>query len=290
VSVLQILAAAVLMSTGGAAIKLASLSSIEIAALRSLFAAFVLMLATRAWRGSWSPRAWAVGMTVSAMMILFVAANRMTTAANTIYLQSTAPLYVLLVAPRLLGEPVTRRDLAYMTALACGLLMFFVGTEPPVATAPRPVLGNVLAVTCGATWAATIVGLRWLAAGRANGMKGPNGASGGSAGPALVIANLATFAVGLPWLRSPFVISSADWMTVAYLGLFQVGAAYVLFNAGVRKVPALETSLLLLLEPVLNPVWAWVVHGEMPRTWALAGGAVIVGSTAVKTLVGSRRD
>ena len=76
-----------------------------------------------------------------------------------------------------------------------------------------------------------------------------------------------------------------DWTLVGYLGVFQIGVAYILLTRGVRHVPALEMSLLILLEPVLNSIWAWLVHGEQPGPWSLTGCAIILVSTLTHTLI-----
>ena len=88
----------------------------------------------------------------------------------------------------------------------------------------------------------------------------------------------------LPFALPVASVRATDFGIVAFLGVFQIGLAYVLLNYGLHSVGALEASLLLLAEPVLNPLWAWLVHGERPTTWALAGGAVIVVATLAHTL------
>jgi drug/metabolite transporter, DME family len=112
-------------------------------------AALALALLLPASRRIWSWHVLPVGAAYAATLILFVTANKLTTAANAIFLQSTAPLYILLLGPLLLREPVRRSDLGFMGAVAVGLLLFFVGTEEPVATAPNPARGNVLALLSG---------------------------------------------------------------------------------------------------------------------------------------------
>jgi drug/metabolite transporter, DME family len=79
-----------------------------------------------------------------------------------------------------------------------------------------------------------------------------------------------------------------DWAVVIYLGVFQIGVAYVLVTSAIRHIPALEASLILLIEPVLNPVWAWIFQGERPGAWALLGGAIILGATALKGGIDAR--
>lgn len=278
VSRLLLLTAALLFSTGGAAIKLCRLSAWQVASFRSGIAAMALLLIVPAAQRRWSWRGLAVGTAYAATMILFVLANKLTTAANTIFLQSTAPLYIVLIAPWLLREPTRRRDLLFMVALGAGLALFFVGTDPTFASAPDPVRGNLIAALSGVAWALTLVGLRWMATTDGAGSESGNG----SAGVALVSGNLLAFIACLPWSVPVGSSRVTDWIVLAYLGCFQIGLAYVCLNAGVRHVPALEASLLLLLEPVLNPLWAWSVHGERPGAWSITGGAVILVATAVQ--------
>jgi drug/metabolite transporter (DMT)-like permease len=251
------------------------MTSWQVASFRSGLAAIVMLLLVPAARRGWDRRTAAVGLAYAATLVLYVLANKLTTAANTIFLQGAAPLYILLLAPWLLAEPIRRRDLVLMGALAAGMVLFFVGHQSPSVTAPDPVTGNLLGLLTGFFWALTILGLRWLG-------KGCTRNSGASAG-AVVCGNLIAFAVALPWALPVAAGTTLDWSLIAYLGVFQVGLAYVCLTRGVKGVGALEASLLLLVEPVLNPVWAWLVHGEQPASWALLGGATILAATTLKT-------
>ena len=274
---LLILGAALLFSTGGVAIKLTSLSGWQVASLRSGIAALVLLLFVPAWRRCWEPRALAVGAVYAATLILYVLANKLTTAANTIFLQNTAPLYVLLLAPWLLGERTRAGDLVFTSLLLGGLLLFFVDVEPARATAPHPERGNWLGLIGGFFWALTLMGLRWLA--RRDALEASQ-----ITGSAVVAGNLIACAACLP-LALPLAESQpADWLVVSYLGVFQIGLAYVLMTRGVRRTTALEASLLLLLEPVLNAICAWLALGEQPGPWSLAGCSVVFLTTLGLTL------
>lgn len=271
---LQLLAAAALFSTGGAAIKATALSGWQVAGFRSGVAALVLALLLPAARRGWSWRVLLVGVAYASTLILFVTANKLTTAANTIFLQSTAPLYILLLGPWLLKEPIRRTDLIFMSAVGTGLLLFFVGAETPMATAPDPVRGNVLAALSGVSWAVTVMGLRWL---------GRESDGGGSALATVVAGNAIALLACLPFALPVQDATVADWLVVGYLGVFQIGLAYVFMTAAIRHVPALEAATLLLVEPALNPIWAWLVHGERPSPWALVGGTLILAATLIKT-------
>jgi drug/metabolite transporter, DME family len=270
---LQLLAAAFLFSTGGAAIKAAGMNGWQIASFRSGIAAVALLLMTPAARRGWTRQAALVGVAYAGCLVLFVLANRLTTAANTIFLQSTAPLYLLFLAPWLLHEPVKREDLGFMLAVGGGLALFFVGVEQPAVTAPDPVRGNLLALASGFCWALAIAGLRWLSRDEAR----------GSPIAAVVSGNITAFLLSLPMALPVGSHGVGDWAIMGYLGIFQIGLAYVFVTRAIQRIPALEASVILLLEPVLNPVWAWVVQRETPGAWALLGGAIILGATTYKS-------
>ncbi|MGE5177142.1 MAG: DMT family transporter [Hyphomicrobiales bacterium] len=276
---LQVLAAALLFSAGGAGIKACALTSWQVASFRSGIAALVVWLFMPGARRAWNGRIALVAAPYAATVLLFVLANKLTTSANTIFLQSTAPLYILLLGPWLLRERTRAMDLAVMALIGLGLSFFFIGTEPPIRTAPNPALGNVLAATAGITWAMTVMGLRWL---------GRSGESDHQAPAVVVAGNLAAFLIALPFALPVAAARPVDWAIVTALGVVQIGIAYVFLTLAMRHVPALEASVLLLLEPALNPLWAWIVNGERPGVWANAGGALILGATALKTWIDSR--
>ena len=267
-----------LFSTGGAAIKATALTSWQVASFRSGVAAVVVFLVLREARRGWSWHVLPVSVAYAATLVLFVAANKLTTSANSIFLQDTAPLYVLLASPFLLREKIGRRDLAFIAVMALAMALFFVERPPPAATAPNPALGNVLALLSSVFWAATVMGLRWL---------GSRAGGEGSSLPTVIAGNAIAGLVCLPFAL-PAHVSAVDAGVIAYLGVFQIGLAYVLLSGGLRHVTALEASILLLVEPALNPFWSFVVHHENPGAWALAGGTLILGATVVKATVDRR--
>ena len=278
---LMILVAAFLFSTGGAAIKACSLTGWQVASLRSGIAAVALVILLPSARKGWTWRTWLVGTAYAGTMISYVVANKLTTAANATFLQSTAPLYILLFGPILLNEAIRRRDIAFMGILAVGMSFFFVGVQPGLVTAPDPGAGNLVAASTGIFWALTILGLRWLGRASADEVDGFTAASAVACGNA--IACLAATPFAFP-LGHP---STTDWAVVVFLGVFQIAVAYIFMIGGMRRVGAFEGSLLLLLEPILSPFWAWLVHGEQPSLWASLGGAIIISATAVFTILGS---
>jgi drug/metabolite transporter (DMT)-like permease len=265
---LYLLAAAVLWSTAGAAVKLSSLSAWQLASGRSLIAALVLALAIPSGRKLPSRRGLLAAVAYAATVVSFIIANKLTTSANAIFLQDTAPLYVLLLSPLVLRERPSRGELAAVPVFLLGLSLFFLDQLDP-----GQLWGNVIALGSGVAFALCILGLRAV---------GEEGSS------VLVWGNLiAGFSVLLPALGGPSP-TALDLGLLVFLGVFQLGLAYTLFQRGLRETPAVEASLLILLEPVLNPVWTFLFTGERPGPWALVGGTIILLATAWRTLLGSR--
>jgi drug/metabolite transporter (DMT)-like permease len=270
---LQIVAAALLFSTGGAAVKAATLTGWQVASFRSGLAAIVLLAALPAARRGWNWRMLPVAAAYAATLTLFVLANRLTTAANAIFLQATAPLYVLLLGPWLLHERVRRTDIFYISAVALGLALFFVGRDTAVATAPDPPRGNILALASGVTYALMLAGMRW---------QGKHGEP--DAGLKTVVAgNVLACLLALPAALPVRSWNGADAAVILYLGLFQVGLAYWCLTRAIRHVPAFEATTMLQLEPAMSPFWTWLVHREIPSTWAMAGGMLIISATLANT-------
>jgi len=279
---LRVLAAAALFSTGGAAIKAISLNAWQVACLRATVAAVALFLLVPEARRRPPLRVLAISLCHALTMVLFVQSNKLTTSASAIFLQATAPLWVLLLAPWLLKERTRRSDLVTMGVIAAGLGLFFVSIDHASETAPNPALGNLAAIASGAFWSFTLMGMRWAGRrdeGDETASWGPVAALGGN-----VLAALITLPFAAPFPSVP----GKDVFLLLYLGAIQIALAYVFLLRGLEEVPAFQASLLLLLEPVLNPIWSWIVHGETPGPWALAGGILILAATILKAWVDSR--
>lgn len=270
---LLLIATALLFSTAGVVMKAATLTGWQVASFRSGVAAVVLLLALPEVRHGWSWRTLLVAAAYASTLILFSLANRLTTAANAVFLQSAAPLYLLLLGPWLLREPIRRADLIYILALAAGVVLVFTGVESAVATAPDPPGGNVLAGASALTYALMLVGLRWMARRQ----------RGGSGMATVAAGNLMAFVAALPMALSAPVALGANVLVILYLGVFQIGLAYLCLTRAIRHVTAFEASTFLLIEPAMSPVWTWLVHGEEPGARALAGGALILSATLVNT-------
>jgi drug/metabolite transporter (DMT)-like permease len=270
---LCVLAAAALFATGGAAIKSTALNSWQTAGLRSAVAALALLILLPDARRLKDWRVWALGLAYALTLVSFVHANKLTTSANAIYLQSTAPLYLMLFGPLLLRERLHKRDLWFTLALAAGMALFFTAEEASSAYAPHPALGNLWAAFSGLTYAVTLTGLRALA-------RRPG--SEHAALATVSAGNILAFVLCLPAAWPIPTVRAVDAAVLTYLGIFQIGLAYLLLTRGMRRVAAFEASTLLLLEPVLNPIVTWLVQGEQPAGRSLAGGAVILAATFAK--------
>ena len=321
---LQAVVAGILFSTGGAAVKATELDAWQVAGMRSVVAAAVLLIAIPAarrwtggpgqtgtaaasvwWRSAARRRALLLtlgtGCCYCLTLVLFVHANKRTTAAETIFLQSTAPLFVLLLAPILLRERPGARQLLFVPLFGAGLVMAFFGGADAAATAPDPRTGNVLATFCGLAYGLTLIGLR--AAGRplsAGGAAGtPGEVSSAGDGGAVRAPGIAAAACGnvivclacLPVMAPLRAADPGDLAIVALLGLFQVALAYVFVTRAARILEAPVLALLLLLEPALSPFWAMWLHGEQPHllTW-LGGGVVALATVLLATVVRSAEE
>lgn len=272
----RIVLAAVLFSTGGAAIKWCAFEGWQLAAFRAGIALTTILVLIPEARRGWSWRTGLVGCAYAATTLLYVQANKHTTAASAIFLQSTSPLFILLLAPWLLGEHATRRDLLQMGMMGLGLVLFFFGLDKASATAPDPFLGNILAACCAVTWAFTLIGYRWIVA------------RGGSVATAAASGNLTACLVALLMAQPLVPGRPVDWAVVVFLGICQLGLPYVFMVRAIPRLRALEVALFLLIEPVLNPLWAWLVHGERPGPAAVVGGVLILGATLVRSVVDAR--
>ena len=277
---LAVLATALLFSTGGAAIKACGLDAWQVAGFRSGIAGVALALLVPAARQvSWPILL--VSVAYAATLISFVLANKLTTAAQAVFLQAAAPLYVVGLERWLLGTRISPRHAPLLGLVVLGVLLLYLGSGESFATAPDPARGNVIAIASGVFYACLLVGMRWLA----HRVPTP-----GAAAAATLWGNVLALVIALP-LALPVVDSTpTDWMVLGYLGIFQIALPYYLLSRAVRTVSALDIALLLLIEPVLNPVLVWLLHGEVPGPLAIVGGALVLAATAWRTLTTPATD
>lgn len=278
---LRLLLAGALFSLGGALIKSCDFPPLERSGLRSLVAALTLFLIlpeARRWPGR---RALLLLPAYFGATCLFVVSNALTTAASAIFLQSTAPLWVTLLAPLLLREKPRRVDLFVLLAIAGGMTLCFLAPSASSATAPNPRVGDLLALVSGLSYGLVLLGFRWLGK-HEDGEAAVTIAWGNLLGAPLAFALM-------PLFGQSFTFGDpTSWLAILVLGVFQVALAYAWVVRAMPHVPAMQASLILMIEPALNPLLAFLVHGERPHALVLAGGALIVGAVAVGSFLSSR--
>jgi drug/metabolite transporter (DMT)-like permease len=292
---------AVLWSTGGALIKLIQWNAPAIAGARSAIAAVLMMLFYRSlrFRVTWLTVAAAVAY--AATVMLFVSATKLTTAANAILLQYTAPVFVALFASWFLGERTRWYDWITIVVVLGGMYLFFLDGLTVV-----NIFGNAIAIMSGIAFAWFILLMRKysLAAPPSAKLEAASEASPESQLPdalihakqarqaalrhalqPVILGNVLTALIGLPFAKETYGgVSVVSWVGVVLLGVLQLGFSYVLYVQAIRSVSAMEAVLVPAIEPLLNPVWAWMLVGERPGSWALVGGAVVIGAVTLRSL------
>lgn len=270
---LFVLAAALLWSTGGLFIKWTTLAGLELSFWRSLFAIFTVAFFTRHEGFGLNRLTNVASVLYAVLLILFVMATKTTTAANAIFLQYTAPVYLLILEPLIYKEKFRSRDL--ITVLVClgGMALFFVGQ-----LRPQDVIGNILALASGFCFALYFLLLRHPRAREVN------------RASSVIYGNTLAVLMTAPWgLATLTSLTAHDLIGVSYLGVIQLGVSYTLFTVGMaRGVRSLDAGIICYVEPVLNPVWVFLVLGERPSAWAILGGAIIIVAVICHMLLDTR--
>jgi DME family drug/metabolite transporter len=269
--ILLIVAAALLWSTGGIGIKAIADSALKVTFYRSLFAAVALMLFLG--RGVWARRQWKSTtafiiaiISYGGCLTTFVIATKWTTAANAIFLQYAGVVWVLLFSPLVVREPMRTRDAVAITVAFSGMALFFVGRFDAHGMA-----GNAMALFSSVFFASLILVLR---------------REQRAAQAAVTWGNVVCALAVLPFVAHDLSLTPRSFAVLAFLGIFQIAIAYVLFVRGLAFVTATQASLTGMLEPVSNPVWVFLFLGEKPSVFAIAGALVVLAAIAGHTLAG----
>jgi drug/metabolite transporter, DME family len=271
---LFVLAAALLWSTGGLFIKWVSLSGLELSFGRSLLAAITVAIFTRREGFGLNLVTALAALLYAALLLLFVLATKETTAANAIFLQYTAPVYLLIFEPLFYKEKFRSRDLIVVIFCVLGMSLFFVGK-----LRPQDVTGNLLALGSGFCFACYFLLLRHTKS------RAVNRAS------SVIYGNLIVVLIAAPAaLKVLPNISKFDAVGIVYMGVVQIGIAYTLFTVAMaRGVRSLDAGIVGYVEPVLNPIWVFLALGERPTSWAILGGTIIVVAVVCHMLLEARR-
>jgi len=263
-AVLFLIIAAVLWSSGGLLIKLVEWNPVAIAGTRSAIAALVILAFRRRMRLNWSLAQLGGAVCYAATVILFVMATKWTTAANAILLQYTAPIYVALLSYWFLRERITQRDLMAIVAAFGGMILFFLDD-----LSGGGIAGNIIAILSGVAFAGTALFLRKQ--------------KDGSPIESVFLGNIVAFLIGIPFMLQA-VPNATSWLGLILLGVFQLGCSYILYAEAMKHVTALEGILIPVIEPVLNPIWVFLLLKEKPGGWAVLGGTIVLVSIISRCL------
>lgn len=254
---------AVLWSIGGIFIKLISWSPLLIAGVRSLIAAAVVesYMFYKKTPIKICKYSIGAGIGLSGCCICFVVANKLTTAANAIVLQYSAPVFILIISALIFQQKLRKKEIMAVAGTMFGIVLFFFDQ-----LSPGNILGNFIAILAGIFLAVMFV------------MVGQGGNDDSIRMSGILFAHLLTAVIGIPvGIMGTVSVSGMEIFYILILGIFQLGIPYVLYGIASRECPPLACSLIGMLEPLLNPVWVFIFAGEAPGIFALVGAIVIIG-------------
>ena len=273
-AILEMLLCAALWSIAGIFIKLLPWNGFAVASLRSLIAGLTILvyMAVKRYRFVWNRQTLIAGVLAGCVYLCFACANKLTTAANSIVLQFTSPVFIVLFSALLFHEPVRKADLAVVLVTLGGIALCFFDQ-----LAPGYVAGNFVAIAAGMFMAGMYMAIGKL--------------EGEARFSAIVIGQSFTFLVGLPMVILTRPVLNAH--TISYiliLGVLQLGISYILYVKASRYCPPLACCLLGAVEPLLNPVWVLIFDGERPGVFALIGGVIVVVAITVWCIFGKDKE
>ncbi len=278
-----VLLAVLLWSTGGLFIKATTLDAFAVNLGRSLFAAITVAIFTYRKGLKLDGFTLLTSFLYAGTLTCFVYANKTTTAANAIFLQYTAPIYILVLAPFILKEKFRPSDLITVIVCLAGMSLFFLetpGAENRLAT--DIFAGNIAALISG-----VFFGLYFILLRHPRSLENKNPAISVFYGNIIIVLLMIPLVLNNP----PAQMSSNDILAILFLGIFQIGIAYVLFTKGIAGgVRSLDASIVGFVEPLLNPIWVFLILGERPNQWAILGGAIIIAAIVFHTVKSNRKE
>lgn len=265
-AVLLLFTAALFWSTSGILIKLVTLHPMAIAGWRSLIAGVViLVLCKKSVKVTWDFATLAAAFCLGAFCICFVAATKLSTAANAIVLQYSASAYVAVLAPIVLKEPTQRQDWFFLVLVVAGICLFFFDDMSAEGT-----LGILIGILGALFWAGTMIFVR----------KSRNQSTAWS----LSLGNFMAALFCLPFMFRQMP-SATDSLGILGLGVISIGAGYAVFSYAIKEVRALEAVLICSIEPFINPLWVFLFIGELPGPSAMIGGALVLLAVTVRSIM-----
>jgi len=263
--ILMTIFAAIVWSTGGVLVKLISLDAFTILFFRSLYAGIFFLIVFRSEAMKFDRRALIISICYAPLLICFVCATKMTTAANAIFLQYISPAIVLIIEPRILKTKMLNYNIITVVVCIAGLSFFLFGQN-----GTHHWLGDGLALLSGFFSAGLILALKF--SNRSQQMSG------------ILLGNIWVVIITLPWFLKSVSPTFDEHFMLAFLGFIQIGLGYLLFTYGQRRITAIESALIALLEPILNPIWVLIGYHEIPSLWSIIGGSIIIAALAMRML------
>lgn len=264
-SVFLLIVTAILWSLGGLLIKMVDWNPMAIAGTRSFFTSLILLLYLRKPKFTWSGPQIGAAIAYVATVFFFVSATKLTTAANAILLQFTAPIYVASFGNWLLKEKTKTVDWIVVFTVLGGMALFFLDHLSLQST-----LGIIIGISSGISFAFFTIFMRMQ--------------KNESPLESVLLGNIATVIVGLPFMFQTGPARSG-WIILVVMGVIQLGLPYILYSIAIKHVSALDAVLIPVIEPLLNPVWVFLLLGEKPGPWALVGGLIVVSSITLRNFI-----
>jgi DME family drug/metabolite transporter len=265
---------ALLWSSGGLFIKVLTLDAFQISFYRSLIAGITIFIITKSGgkslRFEFDRISILCSISYAFILVLFVTATKLTTAANAIFLQFTAPLYLLLLEPIFLKTKFEKRNLIALIFCFLGMIMFFFGKLDF-----SGIQGNLLAICSGICFALFSLFLKW----KKQLHKSESTIS------IIIVGNLLVCLICLPFVYDKLLVNSTQLVILLFMGVFQLGISYLIFNEGLKYVSATESMIIAMLEAVLNPIWVFMGVGEVPTTYSIIGSIIILIAVLWRTLM-----
>ena len=264
---------ACMWSLGGIFIKLVSWSSFLIAGGRSILAALVMYIFMRYSKVKINVCKYSIGAAIClcGVLVCFVTANKLTTAANAIVLQYTAPIFILIISILFLHHKIHKKEVFTVLVTTIGIVFFFFDE-----LSPGNIAGNLLAILAG-LFLAVMFMLIGFGGGEDDSIRLSS----------ILFGHILTALVGVPvGILGTASYEPREFIFIVILGVVQLGIPYVLYALASRDCSPLACSLIGMIEPILNPVWVLIFAGEMPGFYALIGGIIVIAAVTVWCIIG----
>lgn len=264
-AILFVILAAILLSTGGVLLKFVDMNPLAIASARGFFSTTIVWLYLKKPDFTLTKPKLIGAISYAGMITGFIVANKLTTAANAIVLQFTAPIWVAILSFLVLKERLKLYDLISILLVSAGMFLFFMDD-----VSGGNQLGNIVAILSGVALAGSTIAMKLQ--------------EEDSTVEITLMGHILTTIVCFPFLVQEANLTLQNIIVIAILGIFQLGIAYILFAIAIKYISALESILIMFLEPILNPIWVFIVVGERPSVLALIGGLIVISTVAIRSI------